>query len=200
MNLRVKVKERLGRKFDEEIRFFKGWMSNAKAVGAILPTSTITARRMASVINPASGLPVLELGPGTGVITKAILERGLEPSNLVSVEYSTDFYNQLRANFAGVNFVNGDAFDLEHTLGELKDQTFDSVVSAVPLLNFPMHRRVDLIGDLLSRIPVGRPVVQISYGALSPVVAMPDRYSIQRLDFVVRNIPPAQLWVYRRAH
>ena len=91
MNLRVKVKERLGRKFDEEIRFFKGWMSNAKAVGAILPTSSVTARRMASVINPASGLPVLELGPGTGVITKAILERGLEPSNLVSIEYSTDF-------------------------------------------------------------------------------------------------------------
>ena len=74
MTLRVKVKERLGRKFDEEIRFFKGWMSNTRAVGAIIPTSSITARRMAGVVNPASGLPVLELGPGTGVITKAILE------------------------------------------------------------------------------------------------------------------------------
>lgn len=200
MSLRLKVKEKFGRKFDEEIRFFKGWMSNTRAVGAILPTSSFTARRMASVVNPHSGLPVLELGPGTGVITKAILERGIAPEELVSVEYSTDFFNQLKARFAGVQFINGDAFDLEHTLGAMKDRQFDSVVSAVPLLNFPMHRRVELIEDLLSRIPVGRPVVQISYGPLSPVVAMPDRYSIQHLDFVVRNIPPAQLWVYRRAH
>ncbi|WP_026613533.1 phospholipid N-methyltransferase PmtA [Ensifer aridi] len=200
MRLHLKVKEKFGRKFDEEIRFFKGWMHNTRAVGAILPTSSITARRMASIINPSSGLPVLELGPGTGVITKAILERGIAPEKLVSVEYSTEFFNHLKARFDGVQFINGDAFDLSRTLGPLADQQFDSVVSAVPLLNFPMHRRVELIEDLLSRIPVGRPVVQISYGPLSPVVAMPDRYRIQHFDFVVRNIPPAQLWIYRKTH
>ena len=182
MTLRVKVKERLGKKFDDEIRFFKGWMSNTRAVGSIIPTSSITARRMASVINPVSGLPVLELGPGTGVITKAILGTGLAPEKLTSVEFSTDFYNHLVARFDGVNFINGDAFDLDRTLGELRDATFDSVISAVPLLNFPMHKRVSLIEDLLSRIPAGRPVVQISYGPLSPVVAMPDRYQITHLD------------------
>ncbi|PDT41798.1 MULTISPECIES: phospholipid N-methyltransferase PmtA [Sinorhizobium] len=200
MSLRLKVKEKFGQKFDEEIRFFKGWMSNTRAVGAILPTSAVTARRMASVVNPRSGLPVLELGPGTGVITKAILERGISPEKLVSIEYSTEFFNQLKQDFAGVNFINGDAFDLSSTLGALNCQQFDSVVSAVPLLNFPMHRRVELIDDLLSRIPFGRPVVQISYGPMSPVVAMPDRYRIQHYDFVVRNIPPAQLWIYSKAH
>ncbi|ABR62358.1 methyltransferase domain-containing protein [Sinorhizobium medicae] len=200
MSLRLRVKEKFGRKFDEEIRFFKGWMSNSRAVGAILPTSSVTARRMASVVDPDSGLPVLELGPGTGVITKAILERGIEPEKLISIEYSTDFYNQLKAQFDGVQFINGDAFDLDRTLGSLKDQQFDSVISAVPLLNFPMHRRVELLEDLLSRIPFGRPVIQISYGPMSPVVAVPDSYRIQHFDFVVRNIPPAQLWVYRKTH
>ncbi|MDX1144939.1 methyltransferase domain-containing protein [Sinorhizobium medicae] len=200
MSLRLRVKEKFGRKFDEEIRFFKGWMSNSRAVGAILPTSWVTARRMASVVDPDSGLPVLELGPGTGVITKAILERGIEPEKLISIEYSTDFYNQLKAQFDGVQFINGDAFDLDRTLGSLKDQQFDSVISAVPLLNFPMHRRVELLEDLLSRIPFGRPVIQISYGPMSPVVAVPDSYRIQHFDFVVRNIPPAQLWVYRKTH
>lgn len=198
MNFRLK--ERLGKKFDEEIRFFKGWRSNMKAVGSIVPTSGITARRMASVVNPYSGLPVLELGPGTGVITKAILQKGVQPQNLVSVEFSTDFFQHLVKAYPGVDFINGDAFDLEKTLGARKDQQFDSVISAVPLLNFPMHMRVSLIEDLLSRIPVGRPVVQISYGPLSPVVAMPDRYQISHYDFVVRNIPPAQLWVYRKTH
>jgi len=198
MNFRLK--ERFGKKFDEEIRFFKGWRSNMKAVGSIVPTSGITARRMASVVNPHSGLPVLELGPGTGVITKAILQKGIRPENLVSVEFSTDFYQHLVSTYPDVGFINGDAFDLDRTLGARRSQQFDSVISAVPLLNFPMHMRVSLIEDLLSRIPVGRPVIQISYSPLSPVVAMPDRYQISHYDFVVRNIPPAQLWVYRKTH
>jgi phosphatidylethanolamine/phosphatidyl-N-methylethanolamine N-methyltransferase len=200
IRMNFRLKERFGKKFDEEIRFFKGWRSNMKAVGSIVPTSGITARRMASVVNPHSGLPVLELGPGTGVITKAILQKGVQPENLVSIEFSTDFFQHLVKTYPAVDFINGDAFDLDKTLGTRRDQQFDSVVSAVPLLNFPMHMRVSLIDDLLSRIPVGRPVIQISYGPLSPVVAMPDRYQISHYDFVVRNIPPAQLWVYRKTH
>ena len=72
----LRLKERLGKKFDEEIRFFKGMMQGPKTVGSIVPTSSITARKMASVANPRSDLPVLELGPGTGAITKAILAHG----------------------------------------------------------------------------------------------------------------------------
>lgn len=197
--MELRLKERLGRKFDEEIRFFKGWMDGPKSVGAICPTSSVTARRMASVITPSSGLPVLELGPGTGVITKAILESGISPSDLVSIEYSTDFFQHLTRSYPGVNFINGDAFDLGKTLGELRDQTFDCVISAIPLLSFPMERRIALIEDLLDRVPAGRPVMQITYGPISPVIARPERYRIKHYDFVVRNIPPAQLWTYTRA-
>ncbi|MFT4161296.1 phospholipid N-methyltransferase PmtA [Shinella sp.] len=196
----LRLKEKIEQKFDEEIRFLKGWMDKPKSVGAILPTSAITARKMASVANPQSGLPVLELGPGTGIITKAILERGIAPEKLVSIEFSTDFYRHLVESFPGVNFINGDAFDIEATLGEnWAGQKFDSVISAIPLLSFPMYRRVQLIEKLLDLLPPGRPVVQITYGPVSPVIAWPDRYHIEHFDFVVRNIPPAQLWVYRKA-
>ena len=193
-----RLKERFEKKFDEEIRFFKGMMQGPKSVGAIVPTSSITARKMASVANPQSGLPVLELGPGTGVITKAILARGVKPENLVSVEYSEDFYDHLTQDFPGVNFIHGDAFDLPNTLGKFADQSFDCVISAVPLLSFPMPSRIKLLEDLLDRLPPGRPVVQITYGPVSPILAQPDRYQIQHFDFIVRNIPPAQLWIYRR--
>ncbi len=196
--MELRLKERLGRKFDEEIRFFKGWMDGPKSVGAICPTSSVTAKRMASVINPSSGLPVLELGPGTGVITKAILERGIAPENLVSVEFSTDFYQSLIKTYEGVHFINGDAFDLDRTLGDKNSVIFDSVISAIPLLSFPMERRIALIEDLLNRMPAGRPVIQITYGPISPVIAKPSSYKIKHFDFVVRNIPPAQLWVYTR--
>lgn len=195
----IRLKERFEKKFDEEIRFFKGMMQGPKTVGAIVPTSSITAKRMASVIDVNSGLPVLELGPGTGVITKQILARGVAPEKIVSVEYSEDFYRRLVEDYAGVNFIHGDAFDLKTSLGALADQTFDCVISAVPMLSFPMEARIQLLEDLLSRIPEGRPVVQITYGPVSPVIAKPDRYHIQHFDFVVRNIPPAQLWIYRKA-
>ena len=196
--MELRLKERLGRRFDEEIRFFKGWMDGPKSVGAICPTSSVTAKRMASVINPSSGLPVLELGPGTGVITKAILERGIAPENLVSIEFSTDFYQSLVKTYEGVHFINGDAFDLDKTLGDKNSVIFDSVISAIPLLSFPMERRIALIEDLLNRMPVGCPVIQITYGPVSPVIAKPSSYKIKHYDFVVRNIPPAQLWVYTR--
>lgn len=191
------LKERLERKFDEELRFFKGWRRDKKGVGALVPTSSVTARRMASVIDLSSGLPVLELGAGTGVITKAILERGVEPRNLVSVEYAPHFCDLLRERFPNVDVREGDVFALDKVLGERSGETFDCVISAVPMLNFSPARRVTLIRDLLSRIPRGRPVIQITHGPMSPVPAMPEVYTTTHFDFVVRNLPPAQLWLYR---
>lgn len=194
----IRMKERLGRKFEEEVRFFKGWQRDKKGVGALVPTSIHTARRMASVVDPTSGMAVLELGAGTGVITRAILERGIKPRSLVSVEYSTHFYDGLVGRFPGVDFRLGDAFALKEVLAERDREQFDCVISAVPLLSFPMERRVALLEDLLARIPAGRPVIQITYGPISPVMKMPDRYVVSHYDFVFRNIPPAQLWTYRR--
>ena len=196
----VGMKQRFENKFGDEIRFLKGLAKGPRSVGAIMPTSSVTARKMASVIDVTSGLPVLELGPGTGVITKAILQRSVKPENLVSIEYSTDFYHHLKLIMPGVNFINGDAFNLDKTLGSLKDQKFDTVVSGIPLLNFPMDMRVALLEDLLDRMPAGRPVVQFSYGPVSPIIAKPDSYHIEHFAFVMRNIPPAQIWVYRRGH
>ncbi|WP_032901238.1 phospholipid N-methyltransferase PmtA [Mesorhizobium ciceri] len=195
----LRLKQRLGRKFEEEVSFLKAWQKDKKRIGALMPTSVHAARRMASVVNPASGMPVLELGAGTGVITRAILEKGIKPQQLVSIEYSKDFYDGLTRRFPGVDFRLGDAFALSEVLGERCGDKFDCVVSALPLLSFPMEQRIALLEDLLARIPVGRPVMQITYGPLSPVTKMPDRYIVSHYDFVIRNIPPAQLWTYRRA-
>ncbi|WP_274423517.1 phospholipid N-methyltransferase PmtA [Chelativorans sp. YIM 93263] len=191
-------KKTLAERFDAELRFFRGWMDKPKEVGSVIPTSGVTARRMASIVRPERDDLVLELGPGTGVITRAILQRGIKPENLVSVEYSSEFVERLQADFPDVNFVTGDAFDLDNVLAPWKGRSFDSVVSAIPLLNFPTNDRVTLVERLLDLLPAGRPIVQITYGAVSPVPAGRGSYSVERFDFVVRNIPPAHLWLYRR--
>ena len=186
-------------KFDDELKFFKGWIDKPRAVGSIVPTSSVTARRMASVINTKSDLPVLEVGPGTGVITKAILQRGVKPSELFAVEYSHDFVTHLTRNYPGVNVIEGDGFNLDKTLGDMRDATFDCVISGVPLLNFPVSRRVADLESLLKRIPHGRPVVQLTYGPKSPIPPGLGNYTVEHFHFVLRNIPPTQLWLYRRS-
>jgi phosphatidylethanolamine/phosphatidyl-N-methylethanolamine N-methyltransferase len=193
------LRKALSEKFDDELKFFKGWIDKPKTVGSIVPTSSITARKMASIVNPKSGLPVLEVGPGTGVITRAILAQGVKPENLYAVEYSTDFVRHLRGLYPGVNIIEGDAFNLNATLGDKRDMVFDSVVSGVPLLNFPVTQRIAYIESLLDRIPAGRPVVQLTYGPLSPIPAGRGDYTVEHFDFIFRNIPPTQLWIYRRA-
>ena len=189
---------KFAKKFDDELKFFKGWIDRPKAVGSIVPTSSVTARRMASIVDIHSGLPVLEVGPGTGVITNAILRHGVRPSDLYAVEYSHDFVTHLRRNYPGVNVIEGDGFDLDATLGDKRDMVFDSVVSGVPLLNFPVARRVAYIDGLLDLIPQGRPVVQLTYGPKSPVPPGLGDYTVEHFHFIIRNIPPTQLWIYRR--
>jgi len=194
----ARLTQHLTKQFDEEIRFFKSWIEKPKTVGAVLPTSSATAAKMASLINPQSGNRVLELGPGTGAITKAILARGVTPENIISVEYNQQFLPKLRSEMPGVNFVQGDAFDLDTTLADFSDDKFDAVLSGLPLLNFPVADRVALIEDLLGRLAPGRPVIQFSYGAKSPIPPNWSTYSVEHLDWMVRNVPPARLWVYRR--
>jgi phosphatidylethanolamine/phosphatidyl-N-methylethanolamine N-methyltransferase len=194
----MNMRQRVGLKFRDEIEFLKGWKRNRKAVGAIAPTSAVTARKMASVVRPASGLPVLELGPGTGIITKAILARGVQAQDLTSIEYSPEFCEHLRAQFPSVDIRCGDAFALDLALGGRRDAQFDCVISAIPLLHLPVAKREALVIDLLERVPIGRPVVQITYGLLSPVVALPKQYEVRHLAFMMRNIPPAQLWIYKK--
>lgn len=192
------LRKALAEKFDDELKFFKGWIDKPKAVGSIVPTSSITARKMASVVNPKSGLPVLEVGPGTGVITRAILAQGVKPENLYAVEYSTDFVRHLRQLYPDINVIEGDAFNLDATLGDKSGLKFDSVISGVPLLNFPVAQRIAYIESLLNRIPTGRPIVQLTYGPLSPIPPGRGDYTVEHFHFVIRNIPPTQLWIYRR--
>lgn len=198
MPVKTGRKKTFASKFDDELRFFRGWLDKPKAVGSIVPTSSVTSKRMASVINPHSGLPVLELGPGTGVITRAILNQGVRPQDLYLIEYSRDFVDHLRSNFPGVNVIHGDAFDLDKTLGAARDLEFDAVVSGVPLLNFPVARRIAYVEGILDRLPPGRPIVQLTYGPFSPVPPGRGNYTVRHFDFIFRNIPPTQLWIYSR--
>ncbi|MCP4182138.1 MAG: methyltransferase domain-containing protein [Hyphomicrobiales bacterium] len=187
---------RLVSKFGDRLEFARGLVTKPKTVGAIAPTSARMAVKMASLIRPDSGLPVLELGPGTGVITKAILDTGVKPENIYSIEYSASFIPGLKRRFSGINFIQGDAFNIKEIAEELGIKQFECVISALPLLNFPISQRVRLVVAALKLVEHGRPLVQFSYGPRPPVPERTRNFNVDHLGTVLRNIPPARIWTY----
>ena len=178
------------------LRFLRALMARPKNIGAIAPSSQALARAMAHLIDPARPGPVLELGPGTGVITTAILERGIAPGRLTLVEYDHDMAAFLAGYFAGVDVIEGDAFDLAHTLGDKTQEKFSAVVSGLPLLNFPLARRRHYMEGIASLLAPAAPFIQFSYGMQPPVTPLPGQ-SVTRAALIWANLPPARVWVYR---
>lgn len=183
-----------------KMHFFGALVQSPRQTGAIAPTSSELAELMASFITLQDDLPILELGPGTGSITKAILGFGLAPQRLVALEFEPRFCAHLRRDFPAIEVVQGNAFDLDGTLGEYRDTEFDCVISGLPLLNFSRVMRRRLMRDALARIAPGRPLVQFSYGVRSPIELDEDADSdiaVTKSSWVFKNLPPARVWTYR---
>src|SRR5476649_1383072 len=94
------------------LRFLRALVAHPKNIGAIMPSSRALGRAIAAQMDPARPGPVLELGPGTGVITEALLERGVAAERLTLVEYDAEMAACLARRFQGVTVIQGDAFDL----------------------------------------------------------------------------------------
>ncbi len=180
------------------MRFFKGWASKPRSVGSLTPTGRATAQAMASFVPLDSHLPVLELGPGTGAITRAMIDRGVAPDRIVAIEYNGDFHRHLVRRFPDVRFIHGDAFALDGALSEIADTKFSTVICGLPLLNFPRSLRRQLIVDGLGRLEDHGAFVQLCYGPRPPVDAMPGQYTMTRTDWIIKNVPPARLFIYRK--
>lgn len=181
----------------DNLRFLRALITRPRNIGAILPSSPQLAAAIARQVDPGAG-PVLEVGAGTGVISQALLERGVAPQNLILLEYDEDLARHLAARFPGATVIQGDAFDLDHSLGARAQQSFGAIVSGLPLLNHPLPRRHAFMEQAAARLMPGAPLVQFSYGTHAPVVPPPG-HSVVRAAFVWANIPPARVWVYRRA-
>ena len=180
----------------DNLRFLRALIARPRSIGAIAPSSPALAEAIARQIDPQIG-PVLEVGPGTGVITEAILARGVTPERLTLLEYDEDMAQHLAGRYRRARVIQGDAFDLDRALG-MNHVTFGAIVSGVPLLNHSIPRRQAFMQGLLKRLMPGAPLIQFSYGANAPVPPLPGT-SVARTATVFANIPPAKVWVYRKA-
>lgn len=176
-------------------QFLRGLISNPRSVASVFPSSRPLARRIAQQVDPTAVGCVLELGPGTGVVTQALLERGVQPSRLVLLEADPKFVEFLRRRFPHAKLLCGDALEFEPAA---LDQPIAAIVSGLPLLNFEEGRRRAFIDRGLNALAAGGPLVQLSFGWTPPVPSGPRR-AIRSAGIEFRNCPPASVWVYSQA-
>ena len=186
-------------RLDDEVHFIRSWLEKPLATGAVMPSGKPLARAMAKCVDPARQGPVIELGPGTGAVTAALVEQGIEPSRMVLVEFNPTFCRLLRTRYPDATVVQGDAYGIKRLLGSLLRQPAAAVVSGLPLFTKPLRLRVRLLADAFALLAPGAPFVQFTYALVPPI---PRTYSGARTQASERiwfNLPPARVWVYRKA-
>ncbi|WP_316858422.1 rRNA adenine N-6-methyltransferase family protein [uncultured Cohaesibacter sp.] len=182
----------------DEIRFLRQWFDNPLKTGAVAPSSPALANRMASYIDLSKPGLVLELGPGTGSVTSAIIKHGVDPSRILAVEYAQNFVTMLSDRFAGATVIQGDAYDFEAIRQSHIHEPLAAVVSSLPLFTKPKDMRKRLINMCLDAMEPGTPFIQFSYALVPPVAQKEGDFTIERSSWILGNLPPARVWVYRR--
>jgi phosphatidylethanolamine/phosphatidyl-N-methylethanolamine N-methyltransferase len=185
----------------ESARFLRSLIVAPRLTGAVAPSGRALARAMAAAAGPPPHGLIVELGPGTGPVTRSLIEAGVARERLALVEYDPGFCQLLRRRFAPARIIEGDAYDLPRTLAELAGQPIAAVVSSLPLLNQPPQRREKLIGDAFALMGPSGLFVQFTYGLLSPIPRefCANRYAAHRSRPILLNLPPARVWTYRLA-
>lgn len=178
--------------------FLREAFFNPRKVGSIIPSSNGLARAMAEWLPADDDSLVIELGPGTGKVTRALLDTGLDPDRLVAIEYSQRLTHLMRRRFPGVRVINDDAFELDRIARDQlpQDRPITTVISSLPLRNFGTDMARRLCQTISSIVQPGGVVVQYSYHIHQGQLACMDQLTHHRSRIIWRNLPPARLYVY----
>lgn len=183
--------------------FFRQWLKNPLKVAAFSPSGLQLADRMMSEL-PPHAQRVIELGAGTGVFTRALLDAKIAPDKLLVVELNAELHEYLHAQFPLVRVVNGDACDLKDIAmqqGFLTTGLADAVISGLGLLSMPRSLQKSIVEAAFSVLRADGCFIQFTYGPKSPLPRdLLDELglSVRRGGFAWRNVPPASVFVYTR--
>jgi phosphatidylethanolamine/phosphatidyl-N-methylethanolamine N-methyltransferase len=179
--------------------FFRLWLKDPFRIGAIAPSGPELARAMASQVPETTHYPVVELGGGTGVVTQALLERGIPPEKLICVERDPTLHGLLQTRFPQLNVVQGDAAHLGALLHPQGITKVSAIVSGLPLLAFRKSVQLEIITAAFAVLERGAPFIQFTYGPFSPLPRKEFGLVGRVRKRILSNLPPASIWVYHRA-
>lgn len=182
--------------------FVRQWLRSPRQTAAVVPSSRRLAQAMVSAL-PETVSKVVELGPGTGPVTRALVTRFPDPGSVVAVEINPAFAASLRRHFPSVLVSEGDARDLPSRLREVAPAGWspDAVVSSLGFLAMPSGVVREILRSAFSSMGQDGVLVQFTYGAKVPVsgeILADLGLESSRAGLVLRNAPPATVHVIRR--
>ncbi|PSH65168.1 class I SAM-dependent methyltransferase [Phyllobacterium sophorae] len=179
----------------DSLSFLRAWASNPLQVAAVAPSSRMLANLITMEISPRTG-PVLELGPGTGVFTRALLARGVEEKNLTLVEYGSGFAKLLNDRFPSARILQMDAARLGR-VALFDGLPVGAVVSGLPLLSMPPRKILAILAGAFQHMRADAAFYQFTYGPRCPVPRpLLDRLGLKatRTGRTFLNLPPAAVY------
>ncbi len=184
-------------RLDDEMQFIRSWIEKPISTGAVMPSGKALARTMASYVDPQSKGPIIELGPGTGPVTEALVEHGIDPARLVLLEFNPTFCRLLRTRYPAATVVQGDAYRLRRALETYVREPAAAIVSGLPLVTKPLRTRLRLIADAMGLLAPSAPFIQFTYAMLPPIPKALSGITAEASELIWLNLPPARVWVYR---
>ena len=191
----------------QEFRTFASAVVRKPAtIGAIAPSSTTLARRLAEVV-PSHGAPtVVELGPGTGSVSAAIVERLPVDGRAVAIEIDEVLVDYLRRTRPELDVVHGDAAELGTVLAEAGVDRVDAVVSGLPWALLGDETQARIVDQVVEALTPHGVFTTFAYVHALPMSPARRFRSLLRTRFdevlptrcVWRNTPPAITYVCRR--
>lgn len=179
--------------------FLSRWIRAPLKIGALAPSSRHLGREMARAIDVRKPGPVIELGGGTGRITRALLEAGVAPDKLIVIEYDEELARLLRDRFPQLRIIHGSATDLLALLKPFGVDHASAVVSGMPLLSMPYEAQKQIVEQSFALMGSDGTFVQFTYGPVSPMMSRVRAGLVAEVTGRVwRNFPPASVWRYRR--
>jgi phosphatidylethanolamine/phosphatidyl-N-methylethanolamine N-methyltransferase len=184
--------------------FLKRWLRQPLSMGAVMPSGPLLTRALAlTAVREMQGRDghVVELGAGTGEVTKALLAAGVASDRLALVERDPELISFLRRHFRGPRIIEGDAARLPKLLAREGVAKIATVVSGLPLLSLPAEVVTGIVHGVFEALPKGAALVQFTYGP-SPPIPKALRENLHLVGAhgrrIWRNVPPAVVWTFRR--
>ena len=181
--------------------FLRRWLAHPLRMGAIAPSAPSLARAMARAaqVDNDAGSPLVELGPGTGSVTRALLAAGVPEERLVLVERDRHFHAWLQRHFPRATVLHSDARELDELLPQGQAGSVSTVVSSLPLNSLPKWERDEIVRAAFRVLSDDGCLVQYSYGVPSPLPCEAFGLTGERMAFAAANLPPATVWKFTRA-
>lgn len=179
--------------------FLKQYLRNPFGTGGVAPSGRQLARLMVAKLAPQPSEVIVELGPGTGAFTRELLAQGVEPANLILVEFNKEFVKFLRREFPNLRIVEGPAQDLPQLLKTLGQAPVKKIISGIPLRSMKPTECRQIAKSVAAVLQPGGIFVQFSYFKASPIpkaVAAEVGLVGQCAGGVLNNVPPAFVWQY----